>query len=33
MAWNSIADLLTVDKAPVALLGVPMEAGSVTTGR
>src|SRR5690349_21027336 len=33
MAWNSIADLLTVDKAPVALLGVPMEAGSVTPGR
>src|SRR6218665_3469263 len=34
MSWTSIADLLTVDEnAPVALLGAPMEAGSVTPGR
>jgi formiminoglutamase len=34
MSWKSIADLLTDDPdAPVALLGVPMEAGSVTPGR
>ena len=34
MSWKSIADLLTNDPAaPVALLGVPMEAGSVTPGR
>jgi len=34
MSWTSIADLLTDDEAaPVALLGVPMEAGSVTPGR
>jgi arginase family enzyme len=34
MSWTSIADLLTDDKnAPVALLGAPMEAGSVTPGR
>ena len=33
MAWKSIADLLTDQKAPVALLGAPMEAGSVTPGR
>ena len=34
MSWKSIADLLTGDAgAPVALLGAPMEAGSVTPGR
>jgi len=34
MSWKSIADLLTEDAAaPVALLGAPMEAGSVTPGR
>ncbi len=34
MSWTSIADLLTDDvSAPVALLGAPMEAGSVTPGR
>jgi formiminoglutamase len=34
MSWTSIADLLTDDAgAPVALLGAPMEAGSVTAGR
>lgn len=34
MSWKSIADLLTSDEtAPVALLGAPMEAGSVTPGR
>ena len=33
MAWKSIADLLTDKSAAVALLGVPMEAGSVTPGR
>ena len=34
MSWKSIADLLTDDPdAPVALLGAPMEAGSVTPGR
>ncbi|HST35507.1 MAG TPA: arginase family protein [Allosphingosinicella sp.] len=34
MSWKSIADLLTDDMAaPVALLGAPMEAGSVTPGR
>jgi formiminoglutamase len=34
MSWKSIADLLVQDKdAPVALIGVPMEAGSVTPGR
>lgn len=34
MSWTSIADLLTSDAAaPVALLGAPMEAGSVTPGR
>jgi arginase family enzyme len=34
MSWKSIADLLTDDRAaPVALLGAPMEAGSVTPGR
>lgn len=34
MSWTSIADLLTDDEAaPVALLGAPMEAGSVTPGR
>jgi arginase family enzyme len=32
MAWKSIADLLS-DTGKVALLGVPMEAGSVTPGR
>jgi formiminoglutamase len=34
MSWKSVADLLTDDEAaPVALLGAPMEAGSVTPGR
>ena len=34
MSWKSIADLLTDDGgAPVAILGAPMEAGSVTPGR
>jgi arginase family enzyme len=33
MAWRSIADLLTEAPSPVALLGAPMEAGSVTPGR
>lgn len=34
MSWKSIADLLTSDEnAPVALLGAPMDAGSVTPGR
>jgi len=33
MSWKSIADLLTDHEAPVALLGAPMEAGSVTPGR
>lgn len=34
MSWKSIADLLTDDSgAPVALIGAPMEAGSVTPGR
>jgi arginase family enzyme len=34
MSWTSIADLLTDDPSgPVALLGAPMEAGSVTPGR
>ncbi len=34
MAWKSIADLIVRDgDAPVALLGAPMEAGSVTPGR
>jgi arginase family enzyme len=34
MSWKSIADLLTDDTgAPVAMLGAPMEAGSVTPGR
>lgn len=34
MSWKSVADLLTDDPgAPVALLGAPMEAGSVTPGR
>lgn len=32
MAWKSIADLLS-DQGEVALLGAPMEAGSVTPGR
>ena len=33
MSWTSIADLLTDDStAPVALLGAPMDAGSVTPG-
>ena len=32
MAWRSIADLLG-DEGEVALLGAPMEAGSVTPGR
>lgn len=34
MSWTSIADLLTDDaSAPLALLGAPLEAGSVTPGR
>jgi arginase family enzyme len=33
MAWKSIADLLTDRPARLALLGAPMEAGSVTPGR
>jgi len=34
MSWTSIADLLTYDPStPVALIGAPMRAGSVTPGR
>src|SRR5436190_7058128 len=34
MSWTSIADLLTYDPAsPVAMIGAPMDAGSVTPGR
>jgi arginase family enzyme len=34
MSWTSIADLLTHDPTPpVALIGAPMDAGSVTPGR
>ena len=34
MSWQSIADLIADDaEAPVAILGAPMEAGSVTPGR
>jgi arginase family enzyme len=33
MSWTSIADLLTDGAGPVAFLGAPMEAGSVTPGR
>jgi len=34
MSWRSIADLIVDDaQAPVALLGAPMEAGSMTPGR
>src|SRR3954466_5128156 len=34
MSWRSIADLVTDDPgAPIAILGAPMEAGSVTPGR
>jgi formiminoglutamase len=34
MSWRSIADLIVDDaEAPVAILGAPMEAGSVTPGR
>jgi formiminoglutamase len=34
MSWKSIADLIVDDPdAPVAILGAPMEAGSVTPGR
>lgn len=34
MVWTSIADLIVAESdAPVALLGAPMEAGSVTPGR
>jgi formiminoglutamase len=34
MSWKSVADLIAADAdAPVALLGAPMEAGSVTPGR
>src|ERR1051326_4150226 len=34
MSWKSIADLIVDDaEAPVAILGAPMEAGSVPPGR
>jgi formiminoglutamase len=33
MSWKSIADLIVDGAAEVALLGAPMEAGSVTPGR
>jgi formiminoglutamase len=34
MSWKSIADLMTDDAdAPAAILGAPLEAGSVTPGR
>src|SRR5687767_3899879 len=34
MSWKSVADLIVESgTAPVALLGAPMEAGSVTPGR
>jgi formiminoglutamase len=34
MSWKSVAELLTDDPdAPIALLGAPMEMGSVTPGR
>ena len=34
MSWKSIADLITDDiGAPIAILGAPMDAGSVTPGR
>jgi formiminoglutamase len=34
MSWRSVADLIVDDaNAPVAILGAPMEAGSVTPGR
>ncbi len=34
MSWTSIADLLTYDPStPVALIGAPLSAGSVTPGR
>src|ERR1051326_8636350 len=34
MSWKSIADLIVDDaEADVAILGAPMEAGSVTPGR
>jgi formiminoglutamase len=34
MSWKSVADLIAnAPDAPVALLGAPMEAGSVTAGR
>jgi arginase family enzyme len=34
MSWKSIADLIVDDPAaPVAIIGAPMEAGSVTPGR
>src|SRR5437868_4844722 len=34
MSWTSIADLLTYDPTPpVALIGAPLSAGSVTPGR
>jgi arginase family enzyme len=34
MSWKSIADLIVDERhAPVAILGAPMEAGSVTPGR
>src|SRR6185437_14201622 len=34
MSWTSIADLIVDDpSASVAILGAPMEAGSVTPGR
>jgi len=34
MSWTSIADLMVRDEsAPIALIGAPLEAGSVTPGR
>ena len=33
MGWKSIADLIVDGAAPVAILGAPMELGSVTPGR
>ena len=34
MSWKSVADLIVHDtRAPVAIIGAPMEAGSVTPGR
>jgi len=34
MSWKSVADLIVQDRnAPIAIIGAPMEAGSVTPGR